>query len=52
MNLSVHTNFKFCYMVSINQNLDFILFINLGSTETSVTYYDCKSHNKVNLEIL
>lgn len=52
MNLSVHTDFKFCYMVSINQNLDFILFINLGSTETSVTYYDCKSHNKVNLEIL
>lgn len=39
-------------MVSINQNLEFILFINLGSTETSVTYYDCISHNKVNLEIL
>lgn len=52
MNLPVHTNSKCYCMVSINQNLEFILVINLGSTETSVTYYDCRSHNKMNLEIL
>lgn len=39
-------------MESLNQNLEFILVINLGSTETSAIYYDCKSHNKKNLEIL
>lgn len=39
-------------MESLKQNLEFILVINLGSTETSATYYDYKSHNKKNLEIL
>lgn len=32
--------------------MEFILFINIEPTETSVSYYDLKNHNKINLEIL